>query len=223
MRRATSSGRLPGRRVWIKSPSLPSSKVEGAGRTTWPNSLTSSWRRRERWRSPSSTCRSSTSTCYGRRSTSTGSRRPWPSIGSRTRPLPGLLQTEDYARAVFRSKEPPLEPDEVEVQVTGRMARQGILQRRIPPSTSFIISEAVLMDRLGGDGVRREQLRRLRQDPDLPGLAIQIMPLGREAHVRAFLVLVQTYRQTCAVRARLGAEAPYAPAVASPAKAGPEH
>ncbi|MBO8195000.1 helix-turn-helix transcriptional regulator [Streptomyces oryzae] len=96
--------------------------------------------------------------------------------------IPGLLQTEDYARAVFRSKEPPLEPDEIEVQVAGRMARQAIFQRKVPPSASFIISEAVLMDRLGGDAVRREQLRRLRQDADTPGISIQIMPLGRETH-----------------------------------------
>lgn len=96
--------------------------------------------------------------------------------------LPGLLQTEEYARAVFRSKEPPLEPDEVEVQVAGRMTRQDVFQRRVPPSASFVVSEAVLMDRLGGDAVRREQLRRLRQDAEMPGLAIQIMSLGRETH-----------------------------------------
>ncbi|MGI5352697.1 helix-turn-helix domain-containing protein [Streptomyces sp. CA-250714] len=96
--------------------------------------------------------------------------------------LPGLLQTEEYARAVFRSKEPPLDVDELEVQVAGRLDRQDILQRRCPPSASFVISEAVLLDRLGGDLVRREQLRRLRQDADLPGLSIQIMPLGRETH-----------------------------------------
>ncbi|WP_369205437.1 Scr1 family TA system antitoxin-like transcriptional regulator [Streptomyces sp. PU-14G] len=96
--------------------------------------------------------------------------------------LPGLLQTEDYARAVFRSKEPPLDADELEVQVAGRMDRQKVLQRKTPPSASFVISEAVLLDRLGGDAVRRGQLRRLRRDADIPGLSIQIMPLGRESH-----------------------------------------
>ncbi|MET9862761.1 helix-turn-helix transcriptional regulator [Streptomyces smyrnaeus] len=96
--------------------------------------------------------------------------------------LPGLLQTEEYARAVFRSKEPPLDADEIEVQVAGRIDRQAVLQRKVPPSASFVISEAVLLDRIGGDLVRREQLRRLRQDADLPGLSIQVMPLGRETH-----------------------------------------
>lgn len=96
--------------------------------------------------------------------------------------LPGLLQTEGYARAVFRSKEPPLDADELELQVAARMERQKVLQRKTPPSASFVISEAVLLDRLGGDAVRREQLRRLRRDADLPGLSIQVMPLGRESH-----------------------------------------
>lgn len=96
--------------------------------------------------------------------------------------LPGLLQTEDYARAVFRSKAPPLEADEVEVQVAGRTARQAVFQRKVPPSASFVVSEAVLLDRLGGGSVRRDQLRRLREDADMPGLALQVMPLGREKH-----------------------------------------
>ncbi|NSC21991.1 helix-turn-helix transcriptional regulator [Streptomyces albus subsp. chlorinus] len=96
--------------------------------------------------------------------------------------LPGLLQTEDYARAVFRSKEPPLDADDLDIQVAARLDRQDILQRKCPPSASFVISEAVLLDRLGGDAVRREQLRRLRRDAELPGLSLQIMPLGRETH-----------------------------------------
>ncbi|MDJ1136129.1 helix-turn-helix domain-containing protein [Streptomyces iconiensis] len=62
--------------------------------------------------------------------------------------IPGLLQTESYARAVFRTKVPPLDADETEVQVAGRLQRQDILQRKVPPSASFVISEAVLMDRL---------------------------------------------------------------------------
>ncbi|MET9220801.1 helix-turn-helix transcriptional regulator [Streptomyces sp. NPDC003300] len=96
--------------------------------------------------------------------------------------LPGLLQTEEYARAVFRSRVPVLGEDEIELQVAGRVDRQDILQRKDPPSASFIIWEPVLHDRLGGDEVYRNQLRHLRDSADIPGVALQIMPLGRTTH-----------------------------------------
>ncbi len=96
--------------------------------------------------------------------------------------IPGLLQTEAYARAVFRNRVPLFSEEEMEHSVAMRMERQDILRRNIPPTCSFIFSEAVLKDRLGGDEVYREQLRHLHECADLPGLTIQIMPLGRETH-----------------------------------------
>lgn len=96
--------------------------------------------------------------------------------------VPGLLQTENYARAVFRSRVPAPAVDAIETQVAARMERQEILQRKEPPTASFIISEATLHDRLGGSTVYREQLSHLRELADLPGLSLQVMPLGRETH-----------------------------------------
>ncbi|WP_406400424.1 helix-turn-helix transcriptional regulator [Streptomyces sp. NBC_00879] len=96
--------------------------------------------------------------------------------------LQGLLQTEAYARAVFRTDVPALSEDEIERRVAARIQRQEILHRTVPPTASFIISEAILQDRLGGDGVRREALRHLRACADLPGIALQVMPLGRQTH-----------------------------------------
>lgn len=96
--------------------------------------------------------------------------------------LPGLLQTEGYARAVFRSKVPILSEDEINAQVAARLARQEILHRKVPPTASFIISEAIVRDRLGGDEVYAETLRHLRACADLPGITLQIMPLGRQTH-----------------------------------------
>ncbi|MFC5799351.1 helix-turn-helix domain-containing protein [Streptomyces formicae] len=96
--------------------------------------------------------------------------------------LPGLLQTENYARAVFRSKVPVLSEDEINAQVDRRVGRQEILHRKVPPTTSFVISEAVVRDRLGGDEVYAETLRHLRACADLPGITLQVMPLGRETH-----------------------------------------
>ncbi|MFD5097674.1 helix-turn-helix domain-containing protein [Streptomyces albidochromogenes] len=96
--------------------------------------------------------------------------------------LLGLLQTESYARAVFLSKVPVLSEDEISSQVAARIERQEILHRKVPPTASFIISEAVVRDRLGGAEVYAETLRHLRACADLPGITVQLMPLGRHTH-----------------------------------------
>ncbi|MEC4016986.1 helix-turn-helix domain-containing protein [Streptomyces sp. H27-D2] len=96
--------------------------------------------------------------------------------------LPGLLQTEGYARAVFRSRIPILSEGEIERQVTDRIERQGLLHRDGRPTISFVIAEAVLMDRLGGPAVFEEQRQHLRTCADLPGLSLQVMPCGRWTH-----------------------------------------
>ncbi|MEU8506226.1 helix-turn-helix transcriptional regulator [Streptomyces brevispora] len=96
--------------------------------------------------------------------------------------LPGLLQTENYARAVFRSKVPVMSEDEIEAQVAARVERQEILHRKNPPTTSFVISEAILRDRLGGEVVYAETLQHLVAVAQLPGITLQIMPLGQQTH-----------------------------------------
>lgn len=96
--------------------------------------------------------------------------------------LPGLLQTERYARAVFRSKVPVISEEDIDTQVSSRVERKTILHRRVPPTTSFIISEATLRDRLGGDEVYAETLHHLRACSDLPGITLQVMPFGQRAH-----------------------------------------
>ncbi|MGW1871532.1 helix-turn-helix domain-containing protein [Streptomyces mauvecolor] len=96
--------------------------------------------------------------------------------------LPGLLQTENYARAVFLSKVPAMGEDEIVAQVEKRLERQEILHRKEPPTLSFVISEAILRDHLGSDTVYVEMLRHLRACADLPGLTLQVMPFGRHTH-----------------------------------------
>ncbi|MFD7508600.1 DUF5753 domain-containing protein [Streptomyces sp. NPDC059853] len=97
--------------------------------------------------------------------------------------IPGLLQTEGYARAIFQNALPTLTEGEIEAKVAARLQRQGVLHREKDPLYgSFIISEAVLRDRIGGEGVYRDLLRHQRECADLPGVAIQIMPLGRVHH-----------------------------------------
>ena len=96
--------------------------------------------------------------------------------------LPGLLQTTRYAEAVFRSRVPVLSHEEIDLQVAARIERQTILSRKQPISASFVVSEAILRDRLGGDEVYHEQIRHLLACMALPGASIQILPLGQCSH-----------------------------------------
>jgi transcriptional regulator with XRE-family HTH domain len=96
--------------------------------------------------------------------------------------LPGLLQTEAYARAVLRNDVPALTGKEIELRVAARIARQEVLHREDPPTVSFIFSEVTLLDRLGGRAVQVEQLQRLLEWTDVPGVTLQVMPVGREFH-----------------------------------------
>ncbi|MEV8593116.1 helix-turn-helix transcriptional regulator [Streptomyces sp. NPDC052012] len=96
--------------------------------------------------------------------------------------VPGLLQTEPYARALFRSRVPVYDGDEIEQLVAARVQRREILHRRVPPTVSFVIWEAALRDHLGGRNVYIEQLQHLREYAEAPGVVLQILPLGRTSH-----------------------------------------
>ncbi|MFF3555889.1 helix-turn-helix transcriptional regulator [Streptomyces tsukubensis] len=96
--------------------------------------------------------------------------------------LPGLLQTPGYARALFRARVPFMSEERTEAEITARIERQQLLHRSEPTPVAFIFSEAVLMDRLGGSETFRTMLRHLRSSTELPGVTIQVMPLGTHGH-----------------------------------------
>ncbi len=109
--------------------------------------------------------------------------------------VPGVLQTEAYARALFGCRVPYLDEDEIERRVNDRLERQELLRRTPPMVLSFVVSQTVLMERLGGDEVYARQLDHLRACADLPGLMLQVMPFGRHTHTGLagpFLVLETT-------------------------------
>ncbi|WP_256987853.1 helix-turn-helix transcriptional regulator [Streptomyces sp. BR123] len=99
-----------------------------------------------------------------------------------TMTVPGLLQTEAYARAVLSCRVPFVGEEKIELQTARRIRRQEILRRPVPPTLSFVIWEAPLRDRIGGDEVYFEQLRHLRACADRPAISIQILPLGLTTH-----------------------------------------
>ncbi|MDI2129993.1 helix-turn-helix domain-containing protein [Yinghuangia seranimata] len=96
--------------------------------------------------------------------------------------VPGLMQTEDYARATFLGAQPPLSEEQLEERVAARMARQEILTRWPPPTVSVVLDESVLMRRIGGSHVHQGQLEHLLRLASLPGITLQVLSLGCEQH-----------------------------------------
>ncbi|MER5275994.1 helix-turn-helix transcriptional regulator [Streptomyces sp. NPDC002809] len=96
--------------------------------------------------------------------------------------VPGLLQTEAYARAVFRNRVPVFSEEKIGDQTTGRLARQEILRRDQPPTISFVIWEPVVRLQLVDDEDHAEQLRHLRLCAALPGICLQVLPLSHRTH-----------------------------------------
>jgi len=109
--------------------------------------------------------------------------------------VPGLLQTEPYARATFDSLYPPLDEEQAEEWVSGRISRQKLLERKRPrPMLNFILEEVVLHRPLGSPEILRAQLRHLRSCAELPFLGLQVMPTVRQPHASLDgpLVLLET-------------------------------
>jgi transcriptional regulator with XRE-family HTH domain len=96
--------------------------------------------------------------------------------------IPGLLQTEDYARAVIRGTLPHASTEQVETRVTARMDRQALLTKPDPPRLWAIMDEAAARRAVGGPRVMREQLGRLREAAALPNVTVQVIPYDAGAH-----------------------------------------
>lgn len=91
--------------------------------------------------------------------------------------VPGLLQTEAYARAVVRHYYLPVADDDIESRVRSRMARQVVLERRPDPlELRCVIDESVLSRVTGGLDVMADQLDHLVALGDRPSVLIQVMP-----------------------------------------------
>ncbi|MEU9479270.1 helix-turn-helix transcriptional regulator [Streptomyces sp. NPDC048191] len=93
----------------------------------------------------------------------------------------GLLQSEEYARAVLSARRPPFTTDQLEQQVAARMARQEIVNDTTArPVFSFVQCESTLRRPVGGKMVMRTQLERLLDVAEFRNVDLQVLPLGRE-------------------------------------------
>ena len=96
--------------------------------------------------------------------------------------VPGLLQTDDYMRAVVRGAHLEESGEEVGRRVRLRMARQILLTREDPPRLWAVVDEAALRRPVGGREVMRGQLERLIEATKLPNVTLQILPFAIGAH-----------------------------------------
>ena len=101
--------------------------------------------------------------------------------------IPGLLQTEAYAREVFGmwkvlSRLPPIQ---LERRLEARVTRQLILLKERPLTLHVIVDEAVLSRQIGNASVMRDQLRHLAETSRAPNITVQVLPLAQEREVMA--------------------------------------
>ncbi len=100
--------------------------------------------------------------------------------------VPGLLQTEDYARALTVVGFPDATADETERRVALRLTRQQLLTRPEPPRLWVVLDETVLRRRVGGPDVMRGQLTKLIEAASLPNITLQVLPFAAGPHQAMF-------------------------------------
>ncbi|MFG2289996.1 Scr1 family TA system antitoxin-like transcriptional regulator [Streptomyces sp. NPDC048595] len=96
--------------------------------------------------------------------------------------VPGLLQTEAYARTLFEHRLPLLYDEQVEAQVAARLNRQRMLVERQSTAFSFIVDEHVFLRRTGGRDITRELIDHVLERTALRNVEVQVMPLERDVH-----------------------------------------
>ena len=95
----------------------------------------------------------------------------------------GLLQTEDYARAVMSTVRRRQTPEEIDRLVSLRMQRQVVLTRPDPMELWIILDEAVLRRMVGSSHVTRDQLEHLYEASQWPNVTLQVLAFGSGLHV----------------------------------------
>ncbi|SEP84076.1 Helix-turn-helix domain-containing protein [Streptomyces radiopugnans] len=96
--------------------------------------------------------------------------------------IPGLLQTEAYARTLFVDQLPLLSDEQIEAQWVARAERQRLLRERPGTTFGFILEEHLFLRQTGGPEVTRELIDHVLEISKLRNVEVQIMPLVRENH-----------------------------------------
>jgi transcriptional regulator with XRE-family HTH domain len=96
--------------------------------------------------------------------------------------VPGLLQTEDYARAMIHAARPDIDSGEIDKRVRVRIGRQSLLTQDDPLDLWVVLDEAVLHRPVGGRAVMHRQLDHLLTSAELPNVTLQVLPFVAGAH-----------------------------------------
>jgi transcriptional regulator with XRE-family HTH domain len=110
----------------------------------------------------------------------------------------GMLQTPEYAAAVFRSVHPRESADQIKQRVELRMRRHDVMDRPSPPLLWVILHEACLRTVVGGPQVMRDQMARLLVEAESPDVTIQVHPFnaGAPASSLPFTLISQDEQPT---------------------------
>jgi transcriptional regulator with XRE-family HTH domain len=96
--------------------------------------------------------------------------------------VPGLLQTDGYARSVICARRPQDDEDAIERTVRARMDRQQTLTRPKPPMLWYVVHEGALRHVIGGREIMGDQLDRLVKASESPGIVMQVLPYSAQDH-----------------------------------------
>ncbi|MDX3227035.1 helix-turn-helix transcriptional regulator [Streptomyces sp. ME19-01-6] len=96
--------------------------------------------------------------------------------------VPGLVQTEGYARAQFEKHNPKATPNEIDELWSARASRQVLLQANPAPDLFYILDEAVIRRHFGDPAVMRAQLARLIELTETPTTVVQVLPFDHGGH-----------------------------------------
>jgi transcriptional regulator with XRE-family HTH domain len=97
--------------------------------------------------------------------------------------VPGLLQTEDYARTLIEADNPGVDAEEIDRRVQVRVQRQVLVRRAIaPPELRVVLNEGILHRPVGGPQVMAAQLGRLAEAGDLANVSLRVVPLSAGFH-----------------------------------------
>jgi transcriptional regulator with XRE-family HTH domain len=97
--------------------------------------------------------------------------------------VPGLLQTEDYARSVIKADKPGVDDEEIDRRVHVRMARQALVHRPTAPvDLRVVLNESILRRPVSGPQVMARQLDRLAETAQLPNVSLRVVPYSAGFH-----------------------------------------
>ncbi|WP_431044545.1 helix-turn-helix domain-containing protein [Streptomyces sp. P1-3] len=92
--------------------------------------------------------------------------------------IPGLLQTEAYAKALFAGTEPEPTPAQLRRRLSYRLKRRDVLDRNDPPQCTFLVHEAALRMEFGGPEVAREQLEHVVDATERDNVTVRVIPFS---------------------------------------------